>query len=68
VLIYSFETLDLSAIYTRPVGDRQIRLRSYGTNVLDDGRRNARLFYAGSFAFADIVPRRTLGATMGYEF
>jgi iron complex outermembrane receptor protein len=68
VLIDSFETLDLSATYTRPVGDGQLRLRVYGTDVLEDGGRIARPFDAGSFAFADIVPRRTLGATIGYEF
>lgn len=68
VLIDSFETLDLSATYTRDLGNGQIRLRVYGTDVLEDGGRIARPFDAGSFAFADIVPRRTLGATIGYEF
>lgn len=68
ILIERFETLDLSAQYTRPLRDGQIRLRLYGTDVLKDGGRIARPFDAGAFAFADIVARRTLGATIAYEF
>ena len=68
ILIDSFETLDLSAQYTHPVRGGQIRLRLYGTDVLKDGGRIARPFDAGAFAFADIVARRTIGATIGYDF
>ena len=68
VLIDSYETLDLSAFYAYPVGNGVLRFRLYGTDVLEDGGRIARPFDAGSFAFADIVPRRTVGAQIGYEF
>ena len=68
VLIDSFATLDLSAQYARPMRDGQVRLRLYATDVLKDGGRIARPFDAGAFAFADIVARRTLGASIAYEF
>ncbi|MEM1189421.1 MAG: TonB-dependent receptor [Pseudomonadota bacterium] len=68
VLIESFDTLDISANYVYPVGDGTVRVRLYGTDVLEDGGRIARPFDAGSFAFADLVARRTFGATIGYEF
>ena len=68
MLVDSFETLDLSATYTADLGNGQVMVRVYGTDVLEDGGRIARPFDAGAFAFADIVPRRTLGVTVGYEF
>lgn len=68
ILIESFEVLDLSATYRRSLGDGMFTARVYGTDVLEDGGRIARPFDAGSFAFAALVPRRTLGVTFGYEF
>ncbi len=68
MLVDSYETLDLSATYTADLGNGQVMVRVYGTDVLEDGGRIARPFDAGAFAFADIVPRRTLGVTIGYEF
>jgi len=68
MLVDSFEVLDLSATYTHDLGRGMLTVRVYGTDVLEDGGRIARPFDAGAFAFADIVPRRTLGATIGYEF
>ena len=68
MLVDSFEVLDVSATYTRDIGQGALTVRLYGTDVLEDGGRIARPFDAGAFAFADIVPRRTLGATIGYEF
>ena len=37
-------------------------------DILEDGGRIERPFDAGAFAFASLVPRRTLGVTIGYEF
>jgi iron complex outermembrane receptor protein len=68
ILIESFDVLDLSATYRRAMGNGMLTARVYGTDVLEDGGRIARPFDAGSFAFANIVPRRTLGLTLGYEF
>ena len=68
MLVDSYEVLDVSATYTRDMGRGMLTLRVYGTDILEDGGRLARPFDAGAFAFADIVPRRTLGATIGYEF
>ena len=68
VQIDSYEVLDLSATYRRAAGDGIFTLRIYGTDVLEDGGRIARPFDAGAFAFANLVPRRTLGITFGYDF
>ena len=68
VQIDSYEVLDLSATYRRATGDGLLTLRIYGTDILEDGGRIARPFDAGSFAFAALVPRRTVGVTLGYEF
>ena len=68
VLVESYEVLDLSATYTADLGKGRVMVRVYGTDILEDGGRIARPFDAGAFAFADIVPRRTLGMTVSYEF
>jgi iron complex outermembrane receptor protein len=68
ILVEDFETLDLSATYRLPLGGGTAMVRLYGTDILEDGGRIARPFDAGSFAFASMVPRRTIGATVGYEF
>ncbi|EED34300.1 TonB-dependent receptor [Luminiphilus syltensis NOR5-1B] len=68
LLVEDFETLDISATYSMPVGDGMAMVRVYGTDILEDGGRIARPFDAGAFAFAALVPRRTLGVTVGYEF
>lgn len=68
ILIDSFKVLDLSATYRHALSEGMFTARLYGTDVLEDGGRIARPFDAGSFAFAALVPRRTFGLTLGYEF
>jgi len=68
ILVDDFEVLDLSATYRVPVGGGMALVRIFGTDILEDGGRIARPFDAGSFAFASLVPRRTFGATVSYEF
>lgn len=63
-----FKVLDLSATYMLPIGNGTAMIRVYGTDILEDGGRIERPFDAGAFAFASLVPRRTLGVTIGYEF
>ena len=68
VIIESFETLDLSATYIKDMGNGTLKLRVYGTDVLEDGNRVGRRYDAGAFAWAELVPRRQFGLTVGYEF
>lgn len=68
MLIESFKVLDISATYRQPMGTGMFTTRLYGTDVLTDGGRIARPFDAGAFAFAALVPRRTVGVTFNYEF
>ena len=68
ILREDFKVLDVSATYLLPVGNGTAMIRLYGTDILDDGGRIERPFDAGAFAFASLVPRRTLGVTIGYEF
>ena len=68
ILREDFKVLDVSATYLLPVGNGTAMIRVYGTDILEDGGRIERPFDAGAFAFASLVPRRTLGVTIGYEF
>jgi iron complex outermembrane receptor protein len=68
VVVDDFEVLDVSATYRVPVSGGMALIRLFGTDILEDGGRIARPFDAGSFAFASLVPRRTVGATISYEF
>ena len=64
----SFETLDISATFMKELSNGTLKLRVYGTDVLEDGNRVGRRYDAGSFAWAELVPRRQMGVTVGYEF
>ena len=68
VTIDSFETLDISATYVRDMGTGTLKLRLYGTDVLEEGNRVGRRYDAGAFAWAELVPRRQMGVSVGYEF
>jgi iron complex outermembrane receptor protein len=68
VTIESFETLDISATFMKEMSNGTLKLRVYGTDVLEDGNRVGRRYDAGSFAWAELVPRRQMGVTVGYEF
>jgi iron complex outermembrane receptor protein len=68
VTIESFETLDISATFMKELSNGTLKLRVYGTDVLEDGNRVGRRYDAGSFAWAELVPRRQMGVTVGYEF
>jgi len=68
VTIDSFETLDISATFMKEMGNGTLKLRVYGTDVLEDGNRVGRRYDAGAFAWAELVPRRQMGVTVGYEF
>jgi len=68
VTIESFQTLDISATYMREMGNGTLKIRAYGTDVLEDGNRVGRRYDAGAFAWAELVPRRQMGVSLGYEF
>ena len=68
VTIESFESLDLSATYLVDMGNGTLKVRVYGTDILESGNRPGRRFDAGAFAWAELVPRRQFGVTLGYEF
>jgi len=68
VTIKSFETLDISATFMKEMGDGTMKVRVYGTDVLEEGNRVGRRYDAGSFAWAELVPRRQFGVSVGYEF
>ena len=68
VTLDSFQTLDISATFVKEFGPNTLKLRVYGTDVLEDGNRIGRRYDAGAFAWAEPVPRRQMGVTLGYEF
>jgi iron complex outermembrane receptor protein len=68
VTIDSFETFDLSATYLIDFNQGTLKLRAYGTDILESGNRPGRRYDAGAFAWAELVPRRQLGVSVGYEF
>lgn len=68
VTIDSYETIDLSATFMRDMGNGTLKLRVYGTDILEAGNRVGRRFTTGSFTWAELVPRRQFGVTLGYEF
>ena len=68
VTIDSFQTFDLSATFMKEMGSGTIKLRAYGTDILDGGNRVGRRYDAGAFAWAELVPRRQMGVSLGYEF
>ena len=68
VTIESFQTLDLSATYLKDMANGTLKLRAYGTDILDGGNRVGRRYDAGAFAWAELVPRRQIGVSVGYEF
>ena len=68
VTIESFETLDISATFVKEAGNGELKLRVYGTDVLEEGNRIGRRYDAGAFAWAEPVPRRQFGVSVGYEF
>jgi len=68
ITIDSYETIDLSATFIRDMGNGTLKLRIYGTDILESGNRVGRRFTTGSFTWAELVPRRQFGLTLGYEF
>ena len=66
--IESHDQLDLSATFLRDLGNGQLKLVVYGTDVLEADGRVSRTFDAGAFAWHELVPGRQLGLTVGYEF
>jgi iron complex outermembrane receptor protein len=62
------DQLDLSATYIRDLGEGQLKLMVYGTDVLETDGRVSRTFDAGAFAWHELVPGRQIGVTVGYEF
>ena len=52
----------------KEMGSGTIKLRAYGTDILDGGNRVGRRYDAGAFAWAELVPRRQMGVSLGYEF
>ena len=62
------DQLDLSATYLRDLGEGQLKLMVYGTDVLETDGRVSRTFDAGAFAWHELVPGRQIGVTVGYEF
>jgi iron complex outermembrane receptor protein len=64
VTLESFQTLDISATFMKEMGDGTLKLRLYGTDVLEDGNRIGRRYDAGAFAWAEPVPRRQMGVTV----
>jgi len=68
VTIDSYESLDISATYIKELANGTLKLRAYGTDVLEDGNRVSRRYDAGAFAWAELSPRRQMGVSVGYEF
>jgi len=68
VTIDSYETFDLSATFLRDMGNGTLKLAVYGTDIFEDGNRVNRRYDAGSFSWAEVVPGRQVGVTLGYEF
>jgi len=66
--IESHDQLDLSATYKKEVGNGVLKAQLYATDVLEDDGRVSRKYDAGAFAWAELVPGRQVGVTVGYEF
>jgi len=68
VTLESFESLDISATFIRDMGNGNLKIRAYGTDLLEEGNRVSRRYDAGAFAWAELTPRRQIGLSVGYEF
>ena len=69
VTIDSFQTFDLSATYLKDMGNGTIKLRAYGTDILDGGNRIGRRYDAGSFRLGRTGSSAVrLVLALGYEF
>jgi iron complex outermembrane receptor protein len=67
-VIESYESLDLSATYLKDMGAGTLKVRLYGTDILEEGNRVSRRYDAGAFAWAELAARRQFGVTVGFEF
>ena len=68
VTIDSWESLDISATYLLDTANGTLKIRVYGTDVLEEGNRVQRRYTTGSFTWAELAPRRQIGVSLGYEF
>ena len=68
VTIESYESLDLSATFIKDLDNGTLKVRAYGTDLLENGNRVSRRYDAGAFAWAELAPRRQMGISVGYEF
>jgi len=68
VTIESYESLDLSATFIKDLDNGTLKIRAYGTDLLENGNRVSRRYDAGAFAWAELAPRRQMGISVGYEF
>lgn len=68
VTIDSYESMDISATYIKDLGNGTLKVRAYGTDLLESGNRVSRRYDAGAFAWAELAPRRQMGIAVGYEF
>tara|TARA_B110001450_G_scaffold254813_1_gene280964 strand:- start:342 stop:2603 length:2262 start_codon:yes stop_codon:yes gene_type:complete len=68
VVIDSFETVDLSATYLKDMGNGTLKLMVYGTDIFEADNRINRRYDAGPWSWAELVPGRQFGVTLGYEF
>jgi hypothetical protein len=50
------------------MGNGNLKIRAYGTDILEEGNRVSRRYDAGAFAWAELTPRRQIGLSVGYEF
>ena len=66
--IESHDQLDLSATFKKEAGDGVFKAQLYVTDVLESDGRVSRKYDAGAFAWAELVPGREVGLTVGYEF
>ena len=66
--IESYESLDLSATFIKDLDNGTLKVRAYGTDLLESGNRVSRRYDAGAFAWAELAPRRQMGISVGYEF
>lgn len=68
MIIESHDQLDLSATFKKEAGDGVFKAQLYATDVLESDGRVSRKYDAGAFAWAELVPGREVGVTIGYEF
>lgn len=68
LVIDEHEQLDLSATYKKEAGIGMFKIQLYATDVLNSEGHISRKFDAGAFAWAELVPGREIGVTLGYEF